>query len=44
MALKAPSWKVGSALINYLSDETFVVVERAAYEVLAELATGVKAQ
>jgi hypothetical protein len=48
-ALKAPSVDVCKALIDFLSDETFVVVERAAFEVLAEVAlaelpTGVKAQ
>jgi Flavinator of succinate dehydrogenase len=48
-ALKAPSEDVCKALIDYLSDETFEVIERAAYEVLAEVAlaglpTGVKAQ
>jgi hypothetical protein len=48
-ALKAPSVDVSQALIDFLSDETFEVIERAAFEVLAEvalaeMATGVKAQ
>src|ERR1700730_10530099 len=37
-ALKARSVDVCKALIDFLSDETLVVVERAAFEVLAEVA------